>query len=181
MPSLAQPDERYHRSFLEAMSEFRAEGRGADDDNSSIGDDLRTRWGGWESPAGFADYLAKLRDEADPNGTRPEGYVQCTTWWLVDGDEYLARIALRHTLTERLRAYGGHIGYDVRPTARRRGYATAMLGDVLPLALAAGVEPAALLTCDSGNVASRKVIEANGGVLEDDVDGMRRYWVPTSR
>ena len=55
-----------------------------------------------------------------------------------------------------------------------------MLREVLPLALAAGVTPAALLTCDSDNVASYKVIEANGGVLEADVDGLRRYWVPTS-
>jgi predicted acetyltransferase len=180
MPHLAPPDARYHRSFLAAMAEFRAEGRGAADDNSSIGADLRERWGKWDTEAGFADYLDTLRNEADPDGLRPEGYVQCTTWWWVEGEEYLGRIAMRHTLTERLRAYGGHIGYDVRPTARRRGHATAMLREVLPLALAAGVAPAALLTCDANNVASRKVIEANGGVLEDEVDGLRRYWVPTS-
>ena len=180
MPRLELPDERCHQSFLAAMAEFRAEGRGAADDNSSIGADLRERWGKWDSQAGFADYLAALRNEADPDGIRPQGYVQCTSWWWVEGGEYLGRIALRHTLTERLRAYGGHIGYDVRPTARRRGHATTMLRDVLPLALAAGVAPAALLTCDSDNVASWKVIEANGGVLEADVEGLRRYWVPTS-
>ena len=180
MPRLELPDERYHRSFLAAMTEFRAEGRGSADDNSSIGADLRECWGQWDSAAGFADYLAVLRNEADPDGVRPQGYVQCTTWWWADGEEYLGRIALRHTLTERLRAHGGHIGYDVRPTARRRGYATAMLREVLPLALAAGVKPAALLTCDSDNVASYKVIETNGGVLEGEVDGLRRYWVPTS-
>ncbi|HEY4454762.1 MAG TPA: GNAT family N-acetyltransferase [Pseudonocardiaceae bacterium] len=180
MPRLELPGERYHRSFLAAMAEFRAEGRGADDDISSIGADLRERWGTWDTEAGFADYLGVLRNEADPDGLRPDGYVQCTTWWWVDGEEYLGRIALRHTLTERLRAHGGHIGYDVRPTARRRGYATTMLREVLPLALAAGVAPSALLTCDADNVASRKVIEASGGVLEDEVDGLRRYWVPTS-
>lgn len=83
MPSLVLPDERYHRSFLAAMAEFRAEGRGAEDDGSSIGKDLRERWGDWDSAAGFADYLAELRNEADPNGVRPEGYVLCTTWWWV--------------------------------------------------------------------------------------------------
>jgi predicted acetyltransferase len=179
MPRLEPPAQRYRRSFLDAMAEFRADGRGGVDDLSSIGADLRERWGKWDSDAGFADYLAALRNEADPNGVRPWGYVRCTTWWWVDGDEYLGRIALRHSLTERLRAHGGHIGYDVRPTARRRGHATVMLREVLPLALAGGVTPAALLTCDSNNVASRKVIEANGGVLEDDIDGLRRYWVPT--
>jgi predicted acetyltransferase len=162
------------------MAEFRAEGRGSADDISSIGADLRRSWGVWDGEAGFAGYIDELCNEADPNGTRPDGYVQCTTWWWVDGDEFLGRIALRHTLTERLRIWGGHIGYDVRPTARRRGHATAMLRDVLPLALAAGVKPAALLTCDSGNVASQKVIESNGGVLEDETDGHRRYWVPTN-
>ncbi|HEY4024248.1 MAG TPA: GNAT family N-acetyltransferase [Pseudonocardiaceae bacterium] len=179
MPSLVLPDQRYRRSFLAAMAEFRAEGRGAEDDNSTTGSELRQWPGVWDSAAGFADYLAVLRNEADPNGTWPPGYVQCTTWWWVDGDEYLGRIALRHTLTDRLRAHGGHIGYDVRPTARRRGYATAMLREVLPLALAFGITPAALLTCDSINVASRKVIETIGGVLADDVDGQRRYWIPT--
>ena len=180
MPHLELPDERHHRSFLAAMAEFRAEGRGAADDNSSVGSDLREYEGVWDSEAGFGEYLAVLRNEADPNGVLPEGYVQCTTWWWVEGDEYLGRIALRHTLTEHLRAYGGHIGYDVRPTARRRGYATTMLREVLPLALAAGVKPAAMLSCDSDNIASRRVIEANGGVLEDVVGSLRRYWVPTS-
>lgn len=99
---------------------------------------------------------------------------------MVGAEEFLGRIALRHTLTERLRVAGGHIGYDVRPTARRRGYATVMLREVLPLALAEGVTPAALLTCDADNIASRKVIETNGGVLEAEVEGLRRYWVPTS-
>lgn len=179
MPHLEAPDERHRTSFLAAMAEFRAEGRGGAGDISSIGADLRERWGKWDSAAGFADYLAALRNEADPNGIRPHGYVQSTTWWWVEGEEFLGRIALRHTLTERLRAHGGHIGYDVRPSARRRGHATAMLREVLPLALAVGVTPSALLTCDSDNVASAKVIEANGGVLADEVGGLRRYWVPT--
>ncbi|HJP74535.1 MAG TPA: GNAT family N-acetyltransferase [Pseudonocardiaceae bacterium] len=180
MPSLELPDARYHRSFLAAMAEFRSEGRGSDDDHTMIGSDLRERWGKWDTEAGFADYLEQLRNDADPNGTRPAGWVRCTSWWWVEGEEYLARIALRHELTDRLRVIGGHIGYDVRPTARRRGHATAMLRELLPIALAAGVKPAALLTCDADNVASRKVIEANGGVLEDEADGTCRYWVPTS-
>jgi predicted acetyltransferase len=162
------------------MAEFRADGRGSAGDISSIGADLRESWGVWDGEAGFAGYIDSLRAEADPNGIRPDGKVQCATWWWVDGDEFLGRIALRHTLTERLRRWGGHIGYDVRPTARRRGHATAMLRDVLPLALAAGVRPAALLTCDSDNVASRKVIESNGGVLADETDGRRRYWITTN-
>jgi predicted acetyltransferase len=83
---------------------------------------------------------------------------------------------LRHRLTTQLRVVGGHIGYDVRPSARQRGHATAMLAAVLPLAQAMGIDPV-LVTCDVGNVASRHVIEANGGRLEDERDGKLRYWL----
>ncbi len=91
---------------------------------------------------------------------------------------YLGRIALRHQLTDRLRETGGHIGYDVRPTARRQGHATAMLRAVLPLTHGMGINPV-LVTCDVDNLASRRVIQANGGVLEDERYGKLRFWVST--
>jgi predicted acetyltransferase len=96
----------------------------------------------------------------------------------VEGSAYLGRISLRHRLTKRLLEVGGHIGYDVRPSARRQGHATAMLRAVLPLARAMGIDPA-LLTCDIDNVGSRRVIEANGGVFENELYGKFRFWVPT--
>jgi predicted acetyltransferase len=74
---------------------------------------------------------------------------------------------------------GGHIGYDVRPSARRRGHATAMLRAALPVARGLGIE-SALVTCDEDNVASRKVIEANGGVFEDQRGDKLRFWIPTA-
>ncbi|HEY7926376.1 MAG TPA: GNAT family N-acetyltransferase [Candidatus Dormibacteraeota bacterium] len=80
---------------------------------------------------------------------------------------------------ERLREVGGHIGYGVRRSARRRGHATAMLRGVLPKAFALGIHPA-LVTCRTDNLASRRVIEHNGGVLEDERRGELRYWVPTA-
>jgi predicted acetyltransferase len=78
-----------------------------------------------------------------------------------------------------LREIGGHIGYDIRPSARQCGHATAMLGAALPVARSLGITRA-LLTSDEDNIASRKVIEANGGMLEDKRNGKIRYWVPTS-
>jgi predicted acetyltransferase len=96
----------------------------------------------------------------------------------VDGSEFLGRVQIRHRLTDRLREVGGHIGYDVRPSARRRGHATAMLRATLPMARALGIERA-LITCDTENGASRKVIEANGGMLEDERNGKLRFWVLT--
>jgi predicted acetyltransferase len=75
---------------------------------------------------------------------------------------------------------GGHIGYDVRASARRRGHATAMLAGGLAVAAGLGIDPA-LITCDVDNVGSRRVIETNGGVLEDERDGKLRFWTPTRR
>jgi predicted acetyltransferase len=89
------------------------------------------------------------------------------------------RIALRHRLNDGLLEVGGHIGYDVRRSARRSGHATAMLLGVLAEAQAMDIDQA-LLTCDEDNIASRIVIERAGGRFEDSRRGKRRYWVPTA-
>lgn len=167
------------RSFLNAMKEFGAEGRGAPDDNSMIGAEIREWQVVWDTPEGFAAYVAALRAQSLQETPRPAGWVPCTTWWWVQGTDYLGRIALRHQLTGRLREVGGHIGYDVRPTARRQGHATSMLRAVLPRAHGMGIDPA-LVTCEADNLPSRRVIEANGGVFEDERAGKLRFWVPTA-
>lgn len=159
MPQLIVPTVRVHRSFLDAMREFAAEGRG--------------------SPDEFVAYVQALVAEADEGAPRPADRVPCTTLWWVDGDTYLGRIALRHRLTPKLLEVGGHIGYDVRPSARRRGHATEMLRSALPVAASLGIDPA-LVTCDAGNIASRRVIEANRGELDDQRGDKLRFWVPTS-
>lgn len=179
MPQLVAPDARAHRSFLAAMAEFTAEGRGSAADNSMVGRDLRLWSGRWHDPAVFARYVAAQRAEAEPDAPRPEGFVPCTNLWWADGDEFLGRIAVRHGLNAFLREWGGHIGYDMRPSARRRGHATAMLRATLPRTAELGIDPA-LITCDAANTASRKVIQACGGVFEDERGGKLRYWVPTS-
>jgi len=178
MPNLQLPTSEVRESFLEAMAEFAAERRGAPVDQTMIGHEIRTFGETWHTTEGFAAFVRSLRAEALEETPRPEGWVPCTTWWWLGNDGYLGRIALRHRLTERLLHEGGHIGYDVRPTARRRGHATAMLRAVLPEAAARGIS-SALVTCDADNVASAKVIQASGGVLENELDGKLRFWVPT--
>ncbi len=85
-------------------------------------------------------------------------------------------------LSDRLLAGGGHIGYDIRPSARPRGYGRRILALTLQKARARGIARA-LVTCLVDNVASARIIEANGGVLQDvihsDVLGgmMKRYWI----
>jgi predicted acetyltransferase len=179
MPELLSPLPRVHASFLAAMAEFAAEGRGGSADQTTIGSDLREKRADWGTAEGFAAYVAALRAEALEETPRRDGWVPSTTLWWVDGDEYLGRIAVRHRLTAWLRDVGGHIGYDVRPSARRRGHATAMLRAVRPICRGLGIDPA-LVTCDVDNVGSRRVIEACDGVLEDERNGKLRWWVPTS-
>jgi predicted acetyltransferase len=104
--------------------------------------------------------------------------VPCTERWLAVHGEYAGRITLRHWLTEPLLTWGGHIGYSVRPSARRRGHASRALALMLPIAAHLGIERV-LVTCDTDNEPSRRTIERNGGVYEDTRVGKLRYWVPT--
>jgi predicted acetyltransferase len=179
MAGLSIPTVQVRRSFLAAMTEFRNEGRGTATDNTMIGHEIRQFGASWSAtPDGFPHYVEWLRDQAREDSPRPEGHVPSSSLWWVEDDEYVGRIAVRHRLTPQLREVGGHIGYDVRPSARRRGHATAMLQAALPVARSLGIE-SALLTCDVDNLASRKTIERNGGVLEDQRGGKLRFWVPT--
>lgn len=158
------------------MAEFADEGRTGDD--TMVGHELADHGATWASRAGFAAYVAALRAEAA--APRPPLLVCSTTWWWVEGEEYLGRISVRHELTPLLLEVGGHIGYDVRRSRRREGHATAMLAAALPEATALGIDPA-LVTCDEGNLGSRKAIEANGGIVEDQRGAKLRFWIPTTR
>ena len=179
MPELILPDVRVHASFLAAMAEFASEGRGTPADHSMIGSEIRGFSAEWAQPEAFAEYVRWLRDQALEDSPRPSHHVPSTTLWWVEGDEYLGRIAIRHRLTPSLREIGGHIGYDIRPTARRRGHATAMLAAAKGCALALGIDPA-LVTCDADNIGSQRVIENNDGLMDDARGGVLRYWVQTS-
>lgn len=177
MPALILPTARLGASYAEAVNEFIAEGRGGPDDGSLLSDLLRETG----HPDGTEQWTERVLDFERRLATDPPAwFVPSTTYWWTEGDTFLGRINLRHHLNERLSEIGGHIGYDVRPTARRRGHATAMLAAVLPYAAAGGIEKA-LVTCDVENTASRMVIENNGGVLEDERGGKLRYRVPTAR
>jgi predicted acetyltransferase len=179
MPSLVPPDVRFRRSFAEALAEFRAEGRGGPQDNSNIGRYLRDHTGALVDDATFAQFVGGIRAEQHEHTPRPDGFVPTTELWWVEGDEFLGRVGIRHRLTPMLLEMGGHIGYDVRRSARRRGHATEMLRQALAIAHSLGIDPA-LITCDVDNVGSRAVIERNGGVLEDQRGVKLRFWAPTS-
>lgn len=100
-----------------------------------------------------------------------EGWVPCSTFWLVDEDEYIGGGNIRHALTEPLMKFGGHIGYDIRPSIWGQGYGTLQLKLLLAEAARLGIK-STLLTCSTTNVASIRVIEKNGGVLIDCVNNI---------
>jgi len=131
------------------------------------------------SDAGFAKVIGAIKAERLEETPRPPGFVPDTEMWWVAGEEFLGRIVVRHRLTPALLDIGGHIGYDVRPSARRQGHATEMLRQALLVARDLGIDPA-LITCNVSNIGSRAVIERNGGVLEDERRGKLRFWVSTS-
>lgn len=176
MPQLVAPVVRVRTSFVVAMAEFAAEGRGGPGDVSMIGSDIRRYGGRWHRLPVFEEYVTRTRADADEASPRPAGHVPSTTLWYVEGDSFLGRICVRHRLNPALLEWGGLVGYDMRPTARRRGHATAMLRAVLPVAAGLGLE-SVLVTCDHDNTASRKVIEAGGGVFEDRRGKKLRYWI----
>lgn len=111
----------------------------------------------------------------------PANFVTASTYFGFAQDGRLAgAIQLRHRLNDLLLQSGGHIGYGVRPSMRRRGYASAMLRAALPHAAALGLTRV-MVSCDQTNVASARTIERCGGVLENEVleEGrrIRRYWI----
>lgn len=178
MAEFVRPTVEVHASFLAAMAEFRAEGRGGPDDPSMIAEEMGAFGGCWHDPESFRRYVTWLRDQEREGAPRPAEYVPATTlWWVDDAHGYLGRLAIRHRLTPRLRQVGGHIGYDVRPTARRRGHATAMLAAALPVARALGIGDV-FITCDVDNTASRRVIERNGGQPAGSVGRNLHFWIP---
>lgn len=107
--------------------------------------------------------------------------VPAHTYFLVSEDKrIIGATNIRHSLNDRLFNYGGHIGYGIRPSERRKGYASLMLSLALPIAKELGIDRA-LVTCDKKNTCSARTIVINGGILENEVveDGelTQRYWI----
>lgn len=95
-------------------------------------------------------------------------------------NQALGFLNLRLRLNASLLEKGGHIGYSVRPSQRGKGYAKEMLKQAVSFAISKNIK-AILVTCDEANAASRAVIMANGGVLEDSRGGTERYWIEGQR
>lgn len=175
MTELTLPDEALYPSWAAAMRELHQEG------------ELVNGAGLWHLPqseqwdlteAGCRRLVAVLLQRADPTFEHPDDSVPCHFFWITEGSEVIGFLALRTQLNDWLLEQGGHIGYSVVPSRRRRGHATR----ALTLAVGRAGElciDRVLVVCDDENVASARTIEACGGVLEDIRHGHRRYWIET--
>jgi predicted acetyltransferase len=115
----------------------------------------------------------------------PPGRVPGSEFWLVSDGRLVGCSRLRHRLTPELEHEGGHIGYDIRPSDRGRGFGTELLRLTCQRAAARGLARVRV-TCDRDNVASIRVIEKNGGILDAVVPSRTRekmihqYWIATA-
>ena len=167
MLRLVEPAPRYKAAILDAVAEMQAIGE-------------------WDiSPDAFAarfdDMLREIATVKDP-ATVPPGVLAYEDFWLMEGDIWIGLLTLRFHLNEQFLHSGGHIGYVVRPSKRRRGYGTMLLHLGLEKARERGLQRV-LLTCNETNIGSRKIIETNGGqfenavVVEGQEDQKLRYWI----
>lgn len=111
-----------------------------------------------------------------------DGLVPDSTFFCLDEERNIlvGAVNIRHELNDYLLAHGGHIGDGVRPSERRKGYATRMIALALEECRKLGITRV-LLVCDKDNIGSAKSIVRNGGVLENEIirDGIveQRYWI----
>ncbi len=130
----------------------------------------------------FEEWYKAFNDNLKEETVR-EGLVPAATYLALDESEKLiGMIDIRHRLNSNLLNYGGHIGYSVRKSERRKGFATKMLKLALEKCIELNINEI-LITCDKNNIASSKIIIANGGILENEMFDpndntmTQRYWI----
>lgn len=169
---LARPDSEYKDSFLEALEEYRAEGRFL-----------------YLSPpalhADFDSFVARLRTDRGVPHKPYQDWVEPvpeTVLWMVRDGEYFGSVDIRHRLNWHLEKWGGHIHFIIRPSQRRKGYGKKILQKTIPFANYLGIDRA-LLTVDAGNAPALRIVEHCGARFEDETEptghfpARRRYWL----
>jgi predicted acetyltransferase len=168
---LTPPDAKYAKSFRRYVDDYRWAGDAERVSKYAAG------------ASGFPAYLESLR-LATRGIDLPEDRVPYHTFWLIDGGEIVGISRLRPQLTPKAEKNDGHIGYDVAPSYRRKGYGTALLRMVLVEARRLGLGRV-IVTCAVSNIPSQGVIEKCGGRLlgeaidDDDGHAIRRYELAT--
>ena len=129
----------------------------------------------------FDDFLKRMR-ERETDKVREKGLVPATLYFLVDEkNKICGALDIRHELNEYLERFGGHIGYGIAPSERKKGYGKIQLKLGLEKAKKIGLKKV-LITCDDNNIGSAKTIEACGGIYNDtladaEANRIKRYFV----
>ena len=172
MSFLIEPTAQYKEQIIAAVQEFQSEGRLLDYDVQRL-------------HRNFGSYLRNMQKQKERLYVEPDR-VPTTDFWLIDGEEVIGRLSLRHELNDFLLKVAGHIGYMIRPSRRCQGYGKEILRLGLEQARAIGLTRV-LVTCDENNIGSKRVIESNGGRFENAVvvNGSSvkklRYWIDVAQ
>lgn len=167
---LISPAKEYERQVLDYKNEF-----------ETNGDSMDAGTAGLQKARSFDEWFSMLIDNSKEE-TVQDGLVPASTYLAVrlSDNRLIGMIDIRHFLNDYLLQFGGHIGYSVRKSERRKGYAKEMLRLALEKCKAINIEKV-LVTCNKRNIASAKTIICNGGVIENEVlDGeliTQRYWI----
>ena len=168
---LIEPTEKYAQQILAYRKEFLDRGDSMDGTGA-----LRRM----DNPQDWIQHSKRCKD---PSAV-PQGLVPATQYLFVreEDEKNVGMIQIRHYFNPYLEKFGGHIGYSVVPSERRKGYATQMLKMVLPKCRELGLDKV-LITCDYGNEGSKRTILKNGGIYEstvyepDEKVDVERYWI----
>ena len=130
----------------------------------------------------FEEFIQELEKAKNIKEIKPHLVNQTTFILFDDNDRALGGVNVRHELNDNLLNHGGHIGVLIRPTERRKGYATKIISLALEKCKELGIDKV-LVTCREDNIGSKKAIESNGGIYEnsyyDEKNNYtyRRYWI----
>ncbi|WP_040215234.1 GNAT family N-acetyltransferase [Clostridium polynesiense] len=165
---LVKPGIEYKEEYLNMIEEWK-----------STGEEF-TPWVLSFDASDFSALIKKLEKMSVGEGLEPE-FVENSTYWLADDKKrILGAVNIRHRLNEDLLDRGGHIGYGIRPSERKKGYASELLRQALIIVKEMGMKRV-LLTCDKENKGSAKTIVKNKGILESEgvYKGIafQRYWI----
>lgn len=172
---LVKLTKEYQRQLTEMLDEWSAYNKANPKANRSPG----VLWGG-----DYHDFDKYVKDMYDDKLALSKGHVPATTFFLYDDerDIFLGAANVRHYLSDAIKIFGGHIGDGIRPSERKKGYATKMIALVLPECKKMGLDRV-LMTCDYDNIGSAKSIINNGGVLENELYNEedkileKRFWI----
>lgn len=169
---LVEPAYVYRKAFLTMVADYQAAGENRYLPLLSV------------LQADFRGYVRHQRQMGRGIGLKP-GWVPCTVLWGVSPELSLivGELHIRHRLTPALEKEGGHIGYTITPSLRGKGFGTRQLALGLEKVRELLDVERVLVTCDTDNIASARVIQKNGGILENEVISdysgkpVSRYWI----